>query len=241
MEHTDLNGITIVRPIINKISLSVMIISICGFSMFLSLFAADLPLDSFPIVLNNTKIDKGPWKIVMGSNEMFAVSKEAERYVLHAFTTGKNFCVAKKVSLSLSAFPILTWAWKTVVLPLGGREDTKKKNDSAAGIIIGMRCGLTFHAIKYVWSSSLPQGSLVQDEPDAFDRVIVLQSGKELCGTWVRQKVNLRQDIRRCFGDSWNAVDAVSIMTDSDNTHSTAEAFYTDITFMADSIANTHL
>lgn len=194
--------------------------------------AAALDLDSFPIKIGDSAVPKSAWEIIMGNRRMYGVSKEGTRTILHTLSAGKNICVGKKISLSLSEFPLLSWAWKAVVLPDGAREDVKKKNDSAAGIIIAIKQGFTLHAIKYVWSSSLAVGSIVQDGPNAYDKVIVLQSGAIHCGTWISEKVNVRDDIKRCFGERFNRIDGISIMTDSDNTHSKAEAFYADISFL---------
>jgi hypothetical protein len=194
--------------------------------------AAALDLDSFQIRIGDSAVQKSTWKIIMGNRRMYSVSKEGTRPILHAISAGKNICVGKKISLSLSEFPLLSWAWKAIVLPDGAREDVKKKNDSAAGIIIAIKQGFTLHAIKYVWSSSLAVGSIVQDGPNAYDKVIVLQSGAIHCGTWVSEKVNVRDDFKRCFGERFNRIDGISIMTDSDNTHSKAEAFYADLSFL---------
>ena len=198
---------------------------------FFGLLAGPLELDSFPVKAGDLSAQGSVWKIVLGDRGMFSIEKDGPRTVLHAFSAGHNLCLGKKMPLSLSEFPFLKWSWKAVVLPEGAREDVKKKNDSAAGIIIGMKRGLSFRAIKYVWSSSLAVGSIVQDSPDAYDKVIVLQSGASRIGTWISQKVNLREDIRRCFGDRFSRIEGLSIMTDSDNTHSRAEAFYADIAF----------
>lgn len=198
---------------------------------FFGLQAEPADLDSFPVKVGNLPAPGNVWKIVMGDRSMFSIEKDGPRSVLHAFSAGRNLCLGKKAPLSLSEFPFLKWSWKAVVLPEGAREDVKKKNDSAAGIIIGIKRGLSFRAIKYVWSSSLAVGSIVQDAPDAYDKVIVLQSGASKVGTWISQKVNIREDIRRCFGDRFSRIEGLSIMTDSDNTYSRAEAFYADIAF----------
>jgi len=193
-------------------------------------------LDSFVIAINNPAIRQNAWEIIMGNAQMFDVSREGSRTVLHAFTSGGNICLGKKISVPLGNYPILHWAWKVIVLPSGGREDVKKKNDSAAGIIIGLKRGFAFNALKYVWSSTLPVGSVVRDGPGAYDRVIVLESGGSRTGKWISEKVDFGKDIRRCFDDRYSGIQGVSIMTDSDNTRSSAEAYYADLSFSTDSL-----
>lgn len=211
--------------------MAVFLTAVMASAPFFALKAGPIDLDSFPVKADGRPASGNNWKIVMGNRSMFSIEKDGPRTVLHAFNAGQNLCLAKKTPLSLNEFPYLRWAWKAVVLPEGAREDVKKKNDSVAGIIIGMKRGLSFRAIKYVWSSSLAVGSIVQDGPDAYDKVIVLQSGASGLGTWISERVNMREDIRRCFGDRFSRIEGISIMTDSDNTHSRAEAFYADVAF----------
>ncbi len=188
-------------------------------------------IDSFSIAVNDKTVQQGKWEIILGNKQMFDVSKTQGQFVLHVFNSAHNLCLAKKISITLSEYPVLKWAWKAVTLPDSAREDEKRRNDSAAGIIVGVKKGFSIHAVKYVWSTSLRVGSEVMDSKNAYDKVIVLQSGKENLGKWVFQKVNVRDDIEQCFGKGFSHIEAVSIMTDSDNTESSAEAYYATIEF----------
>ena len=50
----------------------------------------------------------------------------------------------------------------------------------------------------------------------------------------VTERRNVRADFRELFGESVRYVDAVAIMTDTDNTGGTAVAYYGDITFSSE-------
>ena len=65
-------------------------------------------------------------------------------------------------------------------------------------------------------------------------RMIVAESGTARLGQWVTVRRNVLEDYRRAFGESpWDVV-AVGVMTDSDNTGTTARALYGDITFRSE-------
>ena len=86
-------------------------------------------------------------------------------------------------------------------------------------------------ALNYVWSSNQEVGS---SWPNAFTSNAVMtavQSGPENIGKWVRQKRNIREDFRRYFGKDVKKIDAVAIMTDTDNAGGKATAHYGNIYF----------
>jgi hypothetical protein len=59
--------------------------------------------------------------------------------------------------------------------------------------------------------------------------LIVLESGNKNPQEWVFEERNIYEDYKRAFGEEPNWVGAIALMTDTDNTLSTAEALYTDI------------
>ena len=86
-------------------------------------------------------------------------------------------------------------------------------------------------AINYVWSNNQPVGS---SWPNAFTsraHMIAIASGAERVGQWVSERRDVRADYRRAFGEEPGPVDAVAIMTDTDNTGRTITAWYGDIWF----------
>lgn len=84
-------------------------------------------------------------------------------------------------------------------------------------------------AIEYVWSDDLPKGTIITSPYFANIKLIVVESGKKGNDEWVYEERNINEDYKRAFGVSPAGVGAIAIMTDTDNTLSTAEALYTDI------------
>ena len=61
-----------------------------------------------------------------------------------------------------------------------------------------------------------------------------MQSGDEHLGRWVEERRNVRADFRALFGKDIRYVDAVAIMSDTDNSGGAALAYYGDITFTSE-------
>jgi len=60
-------------------------------------------------------------------------------------------------------------------------------------------------------------------------RVIVVESGAASLKQWIPEEVNVFQDYLKAFGKEPDAVHAIGILTDADNTASEAIADYDDI------------
>ena len=89
-------------------------------------------------------------------------------------------------------------------------------------------------AINYVWSSNQSVGS---SWPNAFTgraRMVAVESGAAKAGRWVDERRDVLADYRRLFGSDPGDVDAVAIMTDTDNTGLSATAWYGDIWFSSE-------
>jgi hypothetical protein len=52
-------------------------------------------------------------------------------------------------------------------------------------------------------------------------------------GQWVSEKRNIRDDFRQRFGEDIDTIDAVALMTDTDNSGQSATAWYGDLYFTA--------
>lgn len=61
--------------------------------------------------------------------------------------------------------------------------------------------------------------------------MIAVQSGLKQAGQWVNEKRNIRIDYQHIFGEKTRKIDAVAIMTDTDNSGKSATAWYGDIWF----------
>ena len=80
-----------------------------------------------------------------------------------------------------------------------------------------------------MWAASESVGAAYPNP--YFGRVgtIVVESGSQRVGEWVAEQRDLVADHWRIFGKPPETVSAVAIMVDTDNTNSTATAWFDDI------------
>jgi hypothetical protein len=140
----------------------------------------------------------------------------------------------KKIDLTKT--PILNWQWKIDNTIKNVNEKTKQGDDYPARVYVIFSGGLFFwqtRAINYVWSNNQKSGSIWKNAFTDNARMIAVQAGDLQTGKWISEKRDIRQDYKNLFGEDIETVDAVAIMTDTDNNGSYAAASYGDIFFSA--------
>ena len=142
----------------------------------------------------------------------------------------------REINVDLEKTPVLEWWWKVDPEGIRHRDEKRKEGDDyPARVYVIFSGGLAFwrtRAVNYVWSSVQPKGS---HWPNAFTenaRMIAAESGAERAGDWIRERRNVREDFSRLFGKEPGDVDAVAIMTDTDNAGGRAAACYRDLRFI---------
>lgn len=144
----------------------------------------------------------------------------------------------KKVGVDLRKTPFLNWSWRVENAHPPLDETTKSGDDYAARIYLVKDGGLIFWktiALNYVWSSSQARGHFWPSSY-AGDNVILmaLRSHHDGVGKWYVEKRNVYADFKQLFGKEIDRIDAVAVMTDSDNSNGSAKAYYGDIYFTSE-------
>jgi len=86
-----------------------------------------------------------------------------------------------------------------------------------------------FATLMYVWDNHTDHEALVVNRRSDRVRKIVLEAGPAHLGQWRSYRRDIRADYRRAFGEDPGALIGIAVMTDSDNTQSTAEGWYGEI------------
>ena len=179
---------------------------------------------------------------------VYKILEENGNKFLRASTVNANNSVQlgkTNFKWDLYSLPYLSWDWRVRIIPKGGNEYPGKANDSAAAIYVVFQTGRVPFAgwqyqpanwIKYVWSSTLPVGTVVNRRISKFGmelyegKYIVVASGKKDLGKWITFKRNVLADYERTFGKKpvYKAI-FIGILTDSNSTKSQAEADYDNI------------
>ena len=129
----------------------------------------------------------------------------------------------------LREYPVLTWKWRPRVFPEGSDERRGGTNDSALGVYVGFpQNRFTVKAVKYVWSRVVPKGTQASASA-GMTKMLVLRQGPAEKDAWTSERVNVIEDYRRFFGsDPDKPLRGIGVLTDSDDTKSTAEGDYAD-------------
>lgn len=166
---------------------------------------------------------------------LYRFVKDNNSTVLQADSHSNASGLVYNQSVDLTKTPVLHWSWK-VSHSLGNLDDrTQSGDDYAARIYIVVSGGLAFwntRSLNYVWANSRPEQTAW---PNAFAgqnvMMIAQQSGNEKAGQWIHEQRNIRKDFKQFFQEDIKTIDAIAIMTDTDNSSKQAMSWYGDIYF----------
>ncbi|WP_394752764.1 DUF3047 domain-containing protein [Crenothrix sp.] len=176
------------------------------------------------------------WQIREFKNKtQYQFIDDAGTKVLKAESVNSASGLFKEQRIDLQKTPILNWRWRVDNMLGKIDEQSRSGDDYAARIYVVVPSGIAFwrtKAINYVWASTTPKGKAW---PNAFagDNVmmIAVRSSDDKTGTWYTEKRNVLADFKQQFHEDIPYIDAVAIMTDTDNTQGKATAYYGDIYF----------
>jgi len=193
---------------------------------------AENPVSTVPVLSDG---DLSAWETRVFSGLTRYVRVELDgRTALKAVSDAAASGVYRNIRIDLEKMPILHWNWR-VDNTLGDIDETGKGGDDYPARIYVVSSHPVFfwrtRALTYVWSSALPEGAVW---PNAFAknaRMIAVRSGSSGLRRWHTEQRNVREDFQRFFGNDVRHIDAVALMTDTDNTGGRAVAYYGDIWF----------
>lgn len=178
------------------------------------------------------------------------------RVVIKATSQAASSGLTREVQINPRDYPVIQWQWKVVNVLKRGDVTKKDGDDYPARIYVtfqydSAKVGLfgkakyeaarliygrypPLGAINYIWESRAPVGTAVPNPYTEQVHMIVVESGSARLNTWVTEERNVYEDYKRAFGEEPPLISGVAIMTDTDNTGESAEAFYGDIVFKED-------
>jgi hypothetical protein len=169
------------------------------------------------------------WKVRSDAGKaVYTVQEENGKRFLRAVAKDVGTQAALEHEWDLDAYPILAWSWRPRVFPTGADEQNSSTNDSVLAVYMLVPYSRIRgpKAVKYIWSERVPIGTPLSSN-GGLTQVQVLQTGTEKKGEWVDQRVNVLADYVRLFADGNAPKPAgIAVLTDSDDTDSTAEGDY---------------
>lgn len=91
---------------------------------------------------------------------------------------------------------------------------------------------MPYATLMYVWSNRREPGTVIRSSRTDRIRKLVVESGSGKLNQWLDYERNIRADFIKAFGEAPGALVGIAIMTDTDNTQSTASAWYGPIRLM---------
>jgi hypothetical protein len=163
------------------------------------------------------------------------------------------------VSLDSAPFDALHFSWKVPALIAGADMALTGQDDSPVRLVLafdGDRSKLSardrmlselanaitgedmpYATLMYVWCNTQAPGSVIVSPRTDRIRKLVLESGPKRLNRWLDYERDIRADYLKVFGEAPGRLIAVGIMTDTDNTKSTAQAWYGPVVLGPASVA----
>lgn len=173
--------------------------------------------------------------------------------VLHARAVAAASGLAQFTKFDIRSAPVVDWRWKVSALVEGADNRVAAKEDSPARLLFafdGDKSRLPFieraifyvteklsgrqlpyALLQYVWAGTIPVGTVIEHPYTRRVRMLVVASGRDGVGKWQSLSRNVFDDYRHAFGEEPGDLSGVGVLTDTDNTGGSIEAWYGDIRF----------
>lgn len=176
---------------------------------------------------------KGWEERIFKGKVLYTVKSDGASGYLNAYSDKSASAIIRWVKFNPRLYPMASWQWKVIKFPenkQGAFHDTNwlEKDDYAARfyIIFPRFPFFRLYCLEYVWDKNLPVGTVLVNPNFKNLKVIVAESGSRNQNQWVTIERNIYEDFKKQFGRTPGNVGAIAIMTDSDNSASSAEAQY---------------
>ncbi|MFQ5639410.1 MAG: DUF3047 domain-containing protein [bacterium] len=172
-------------------------------------------------------------KIIGKSTVYEVVVEEDSNSVLMGKSAASASGLWRMLDIPAASRGTITWRWKVKkALSDNIRERSKRGDDYAARLFVVFEphfLSWKTRALCYVWSANQPVGAEFKSPYTNSLRTIVVQSGNQNKGKWIKEKRNIIADYQKSFGKLPEMITAVAIMVDTDNSNQVALAWFDDI------------
>jgi len=198
-----------------------------------TVFALDIPkLFNFG---NRKSLDDWQEKIFK-DKVLYTVETSQQEGYLSAESNQSCSGLFYKIRFDPREYPMISWKWKVLKFPDKSKPTVAsdgwvEKDDYPARVYVIFPSFLFTNtkSIEYVWDETMAEGTSMSSPYFKNIKIVVVESGKENLNKWITEKRNINDDYMELFGKNPPNVGAIAIMTDADNTASSAEALYAEI------------
>ena len=173
--------------------------------------------------------------------------------VVRAESNASSSGLMRRVGIDPTEYPIVEWRWKVSNLLKQSSLWQKSGDDFSARLFLTFESnpnelnlfGKVFYAtaqmlygqypltkaISYVWGSREPKGTVASSPYTDRVKTFVLENENDPLNMWIVEERNFYEDYQKAFGENPPMLYSVAIMTDTDNTGASADAYYGDVLF----------
>ena len=166
------------------------------------------------------------------------VVEENHHKILRLETEQGCISLFRSLTVNLQVSPFVSWEWNVLTLPTGAGSRQAQRDDHGAAVYLifsSREAPDRTTTIGYIWDNTLPVGTVLTRPHDPSVHYVVVRSGQEQVGTWLTEERNVLSDYRRIFGEEPAVLQGMSLVVDSDQTHSKAASLFGPITFRRES------
>jgi hypothetical protein len=178
----------------------------------------------------------------------FSYMRKDGREAVAVMAASSASMLRSKVRIEPAELGSVKFSWKVPQLIAGADIASREEDDSPVRVVLifeGDRSRFStrdamlselvhsltgepmpYATLVYTWCNKRAPGSLVKSPRTDRVRTMVVESGAKKLNQWLDYERNIRADYERAFGEAPGALTAIGIMTDSDNTRTTAQAWY---------------
>ncbi|RUO20019.1 hypothetical protein CWE08_08890 [Aliidiomarina iranensis] len=156
-------------------------------------------------------------------------SEESKSYILASCEDGQASGMFYREEIDLTKTPMLSWEWRVNEFPQVGNEREKSGDDFAARIYVVREHSILrwrTRALNYVWSQQSEIGTNWSNPFATQAHMIAMGYGEAGSNQWQTETRDLQADFESFHGQAPDMINAIAIMTDCDNSNSSASASY---------------
>jgi len=212
-------------------------ISMYKFLLWAFLLAYSHPSNADSIKISNFSNNSlADWQVKSFSGAtQYQVVHLNNRKVLKAYSLASASSLYKEVHIDLHQTPYLNWSWQVDKKLNIKNERTKQGDDFSARIYLIVKGEWFFwqtKSLNYVWSSHNAKLT-AWPNPYAAKNVMMLaiRDSTDKEKHWYTEKRHALNDLKQYFGKDIRYIDAIAIMTDTDNSKEAALSYYDNLYF----------
>ncbi len=200
-----------------------------------------MPSDWRPIALTRSK-----------TPTIYRLEQNGGRVALHAIAASAASAIGLSTRLDVHQFSTVEWDWKPIAPIANADNHIAAREDAALRLVFAFDgnsqhlpisdrlalasahliagADLPYATLMYLW---VPHGTvgehIANPHTGRIEMIVVDASNAD--GNWHKLKRNILQDYRDVFHEEPGMLTAIGVMTDTDNTGGSVEAWYGDIHF----------